>query len=762
MNREKITNILYNIYAFLFIFTMINKEFLLFGLDLRFILLPLGVILIILSLSNKNIKKEEYDDKLGKLLIVFYLYVFVSNVSWLWNGLEMNNGKFTNEIILLINIFISVMVFFKYKRKVNQNQLNKFILISAIVLLISMILVSCGLPLSKISGSKDVPYVYVASEKAPDHKNLFGGAFRPAGYASDPNYATLLFVIACVATLKLKIRKIYKVIFMFLFITGIGLACSKTILIAIIFSLIISVINKYIKPNNKIKRLFNLLFIIGIILANIFVIKVPNVKQYMPSTITTRLNMWNNASELFIKNPIIGSGITSFRSYFATNHWYVQCHSTYWQILSELGLIGIVLFAIIAYKALKNNENNRLNYCMILIYLIYAITCETIALQFIIYILYIAGIDNATKKSGKKALFMINSLSNGGAERVCINMANELVDEGYKVDFILLGSNKENEKTYEINKDIQIYNLQINEKNKIKKIFKIFNSIGKVDDYILKQESDEKYSLITSHLPMSNILTRFSIINKRCLYVFHTRMSSYDKIGSKKTFKMLIHLIFNNRKIVAVSEGVRKECIKKYCLQEQNIGTIYNPVDEEKVLEKAQENIEGIDGRYILQVGRFNSAKRQDRMVDVFYRGKFYKDYKLVFCGTGKLENNIKKQVKELGITDSVVFLGWQSNVYKWMKNAAVLVSTSDCEAFPMNLIEAAICGTKIVSSNCEFGPNEILKGKFSEFLVETQNIEQYIEKIKLALKDYPKEKNPIVDECRPKNIIKKYIEFME
>ena len=42
MSKEKIVNILYSIYAFLFIFTMINKEFLLFGIDLRFILLPNG------------------------------------------------------------------------------------------------------------------------------------------------------------------------------------------------------------------------------------------------------------------------------------------------------------------------------------------------------------------------------------------------------------------------------------------------------------------------------------------------------------------------------------------------------------------------------------------------------------------------------------------------------------------------------------------------------------------------------------------------
>ena len=261
---------------------------------------------------------------------------------------------------------------------------------------------------------------------------------------------------------------------------------------------------------------------------------------------------------------------------------------------------------------------------------------------------------------------------------------------------------------------------------------------------------------------MSNIMTRLSIVNKRSLYVFHTSLSNYDKLGSKKLFRVLIHYMFDNRKIVAVSEGVKKECIDEYHLQKSNIKTIYNPVDENEVTKKAQEPIDEIDYKYLLLVGRFNEAKRQDRMVEIFYKGEFYKNYKLVFCGTGILENKIKNQVKELGISDRVIFLGWQSNVYKWMKNAEVLVSTSDTEAFPMNLIEAIICGTRIVASNCKFGPDEILKGNFSKFLVETDNIEQYIEKINLALREYPNEENPIISECNPKNIIKKYLEFMK
>ena len=627
--------------------------------------------------------------------------------------------------------------------------------------MISLILVSCGLKLKDISGSANVPYMYVQSEKAPDHKNIFGGGFRPAGYASDPNYATLLLLIACIATLKVDMKKRYKIPLMLIFLTGIGLACSKTILAASALGIVILLIIRYIKIKPKFIKAFNMIFVLSVVLANIFIIKIPEIREYMPSTLTTRFTMWNSASELFCKSPIIGNGITSFRSYFKTNHWYVHCHSTYWQIISELGIIGILLYGCILYKLLNNCKKDGFRYFMIFVYIIYAITYETIAMQFIVYFLYLMNIENTKKEKEKKALFMVNTLSDGGAERVCINMANELLDEGYGVDFIILGENEKNKKTYDIDNRIKIYNLSINEKNKIKKILKILFSINTVDNIILENEKDGKYSLITSHLPMSNILTMLSVIRNRAIYVFHTKVSSYDKSEGSPIFKILIKYMYGNKKIVAVSEGVRQESIEIYKLKETDVKTIYNPIDKKNIEEKSEEKIENI-GKYFLQVGRFNKAKRQDRMIEIFYKGNFYKSYKLVFCGTGELEQNIKDKVKELKIEDRVIFLGWQSNVYKWMKNSELLVCTSDNEAFPMTLVEAISCDTKVVSSDCKFGPSEILLGEYAKFLVKPDDIQEYIEKIKLALKHYPKGENPIIEQCKAKKIIKEYVKFME
>ena len=222
-----------------------------------------------------------------------------------------------------------------------------------------------------------------------------------------------------------------------------------------------------------------------------------------------------------------------------------------------------------------------------------------------------------------RALFLVNSLSDGGAERVCINMANELIRQNYDVDFILLGKNDKNSATYDINDKIKIYNLNINSANKIIKIIKIISSIRKTNKIIKDNEKDGKYELITSHLPMANVLTRFSKIKNRAIYVFHTKVSSYNKIGNEKLFKMLIKFIYGNKKVVAVSEGVRREAIDNYNIKEEDIKTIYNPINIEEINSKKDEEI-SISDKYFVQIGRFNEAKRQDRMIDVFYKGEFY------------------------------------------------------------------------------------------------------------------------------------------
>ena len=408
MKQINIFKFLFNIYIFIFIFTMINREFLLFGIDLRYILIIIGLVIIflnILKFIKNNIKKEKLHDKQFKLLFFLYIWCIISNISWLWNDLDINTGKMFNQNILLINNIISLLVFYLNKEYINYKKMRKYIIFSCLVLIISFILVGFwGLELYQISGSKGVRAITYATEIASDHKNLFGGNFRLAGYAEDANYASIFFIIGIVSICEINFRnhKFIKWILILIFLLGYAFSGSKTILL----SLIIGILYLIIKNIFKNKSVFKIINISIILLLGIIISIIPNINLTSKITMTVRFMMWHLAGELFLKSPIIGNGIDSFKSLINMNYnytWYVQCHSTYWQLLAETGIIGYSIFLIIIYNTLSKKMDKYANF-MTLIYFIFAVNFETLQLQFVIYILYLIGLEKGDEINEKESI----------------------------------------------------------------------------------------------------------------------------------------------------------------------------------------------------------------------------------------------------------------------------------------------------------------------------------------------------------------------
>lgn len=387
------------IYICLYIFIMINREFTPFGFDLRFILLPLGCFIVILNLiNNKGKVILDKSDKTGNYFILFYLAVFLSNVSWLWNGLNVNEVKFFNEILLLINTFVGILVIYFNKNNIDFEKLIMITIISCTILSVSIFIVYVGVPFEKIMGDPKEPAIYYGNDAVPQ-KNLFGDNFRCAGYASDPNYATILLVYGIICAIKSKkLKKWAKTIFIIIFSLAVGLSFSKTVIAGSIIALIYILIFKKYKNISEHKKILNRTFIL-LMFFLIFFIPILNLDNYFPMTLTTRFAMWEGAQELFIKSPLIGSGITSFRTFFEISHsnWYVQCHSTFWQVLSETGLIGLFFYSNTLINALDKKEKLT-SYFLVIVFIIWSMTYETIALPLSTFALYIFELENEKEK----------------------------------------------------------------------------------------------------------------------------------------------------------------------------------------------------------------------------------------------------------------------------------------------------------------------------------------------------------------------------
>jgi glycosyltransferase involved in cell wall biosynthesis len=92
------------------------------------------------------------------------------------------------------------------------------------------------------------------------------------------------------------------------------------------------------------------------------------------------------------------------------------------------------------------------------------------------------------------------------------------------------------------------------------------------------------------------------------------------------------------------------------------------------------------------------------------------------------------KLAKKYGVANRVVLPGFQENPYNWIKQAEVLILSSDYEGFGNVLLESIAVNTKVVSTDCRHGPNEILTDQLSQFLVPRRDPEKLAEQINHAL----------------------------
>ncbi len=338
-------------------------------------------------------------------------------------------------------------------------------------------------------------------------------------------------------------------------------------------------------------------------------------------------------------------------------------------------------------------------------------------------------------------LMFIDSLKGGGAEIVTITLARSFVELGHSVHIIIM-------------RDLCIFDGELEgigglEGIHVHPVEKGLTRIkgGILARWLFARKLSQKYKqlereygvfqLKLSHMPFPNFITKKAGI-RNVVAVVHNNFSRSLQGMSFIKRQGRIHKFRNtyeNRKVVCVSRGVAND-LKETLNLSREPTVIYNPYMIDEIKHLAHMEVEHLPEKdYIIHVGRFIAAhKRQDILVEAFDRIKDEVDVDLVFVGSGEFENDVKAMVKEKGIDGRVHFLGWQKNPYPLIRNAKALVLCSQYEGFGGVLVESIVCGTIPVSTNCDYGPSEILVDELRDFLIPVNDVEQLAEKIVLAL----------------------------
>lgn len=308
-----------------------------------------------------------------------------------------------------------------------------------------------------------------------------------------------------------------------------------------------------------------------------------------------------------------------------------------------------------------------------------------------------------TISQNKKVMFLSAHLSYGGAEKVLSELSCNLPDDIEQVIVLY-----EKEITYPYKGRLISLDSPITSLSFFNRAYKFIQRIFRLKKIIKTENPD----CVISFMEEANFIN--IMVSENPIVTVHILQSINPKrLSSLIAIKLLISVLYNRAKVIAVSKGVKNDLIKKFGVKEEKVQVIYNPVriNETQILsgEKINDDFHENNIPIIATSGRLTEQKGQWHLIRAFSEVRKQIPCRLVIMGKGELEGYLKELTRELNLQNDVVFLGWQKNPYKYIAKADVFVMSSLWEGFCIVLVEAMACGLPVISTDCPCGPREIL-----------------------------------------------------
>jgi glycosyltransferase involved in cell wall biosynthesis len=189
----------------------------------------------------------------------------------------------------------------------------------------------------------------------------------------------------------------------------------------------------------------------------------------------------------------------------------------------------------------------------------------------------------------------------------------------------------------------------------------------------------------------------------------------HDPYAQNRIAYRLLHRLYRYAdRIVALTEGARRDLRENFAVPDELISVMLTNAVIPPVVAERLAQWDGETGReqgLIVCVGRLSPEKDQRTLIRAMALMPADLNWRLAIIGDGAQRSALETLVRELGLADRVAFAGQVADPFAFMMRARVAVCASIYEGLCNALIEALACGTPVVSTNCPYGPFEILQG---------------------------------------------------
>ncbi len=319
----------------------------------------------------------------------------------------------------------------------------------------------------------------------------------------------------------------------------------------------------------------------------------------------------------------------------------------------------------------------------------------------------------------KRVVLYIADLRVGGAERAAINLFKTLPDSDLQVTLLL--NQRQGALADTLTDDDAVHSLGVH---------RTAAAIARLTAYLNR----ERPAALISYLDFNNAVAVWAnILARRPSRVITTHhglmaVSKYRNYKHRLVPFLNRHTLPLADRVVAVSNGIAQE-LSETTHRSLALSVIPNPIVPERFRELASAPLDNpwlarSWQPIILGVGRLVPEKNFALLIDAFALLAKRLPARLVLLGDGPLRHALAGKIANYDLASRALLVPADTNPWRYMARADVLVMTSVSEGFGNVLVEAMATGTPVVSVDCPTGPTEILgQGKWGR-LVPPSDVE--------------------------------------
>lgn len=296
-----------------------------------------------------------------------------------------------------------------------------------------------------------------------------------------------------------------------------------------------------------------------------------------------------------------------------------------------------------------------------------------------------------------KLLYVITGLGGGGAEKVVVELAEQMLQRGHQVKIAYLKGEVVVAPQY---LEIELVYLGFENLKTLGRAYKNYNKL--IQEF--------RPDVVHSHMVHANIFARISRKFQPIPKLICTAHSSNE--GGR--LRMLAYKLTHS--LADVTTNVSQAAAQKFevlgAVPKGRMQTVYNGIDLNRFKYKGdaykavRTELQLSENAIIfLAVGRFHEAKDYPNLIRAFTSFKESLVHqvmpKLIIAGDGELKGSIEKMTVDYHVAEDVIFLGRRDDIPNLMVAADIFVLSSAFEGFGLVVAEAMACETFVIATDC-------------------------------------------------------------